>query len=125
MATPSCGDGIGRTHVGPERRRHPRVRRRGLAFFADGEASYATGHLLDLSAGGLRLATRERLEVGTEVYLGLVTDETRGTLVVSALVQRCRETDGGFEAGLEFTSVTSEGARALALLAEDRVSQPV
>jgi hypothetical protein len=71
------------------------------------------------------LATRERLAVGTEVYLGLLLDETRGTLVVSALVQRCEETDGGFEAGLEFTSVSSEVARALARLAEDRLSQPV
>lgn len=125
MATLFCGEGIERAHVGPERRRHPRVRRRGLAFLAGGGASYATGHLLDLSVCGLRLATRERLEVGTEVYLGLLLDETRGTLVVSAFVQRCRETDGGFEAGLEFTSVSSEIARALARLAEDRVSQPV
>lgn len=125
MASPFCGDGIEHARVGPERRRHPRVRRRGLAYFADGEASYATGHLLDLSAGGLRLATRERLEVGTEVYLGLVLDETRGTLVVSALVRRCRETDGGFEAGLEFTSVSSDVARALAHLIRGRMSLPV
>jgi hypothetical protein len=68
------------------------------------------------------LATRERLAVGTEVYLGLLLDETRGTVVVSALVRRCEETDGGFEAGLEFTSFTSKVARALARSAEDRLA---
>lgn len=125
MATPLCGEETGRPHVGPERRRHPRVCRRGVVFFAGGGAAYARGQLLDLSVGGLRLAARERLDVGMEVYLGLLLDVSRGALVVSALVQRCEETNGGFEAGLEFTSVRSEVACALARLATDRLPQDV
>lgn len=112
-------------YVGPERRRYPRVRRRGTVFFARDGTSYARGHVLDLSRGGLRLATRERLEVGMEIYLGLLLDISRSALVVSALVHRCEETDGGFEAGLEFTSTSSEAARELARLATNRLPQRV
>lgn len=123
VATPLCDKR--NDHVGPERRRHPRVCRRGAVFFARDGASYARGHVLDLSRGGLRLATRERLEVGTEIYLGLLLDISRSALVVSALVHRCEETDGGFEVGLEFTSTSSEAARALARLATNRLPQRV
>lgn len=125
MAAPLCGEKIEPAHAGAERRRHPRFDRRGVVFFAGAGASYARGQLLDLSVGGLRLATRERLAVGMEVYLGLLLDASRGTLVVSALVQRCEETDGGFEAGLAFASLSAEAARALARLAEGCFRQPV
>lgn len=125
MATPLCGEGTGRSHAGPERRRHPRFRRGGVVFFAGGGTSYAKGQLLDLSVGGLRLTTRERLAVGMEVCLGLLLDASRGALVVSALVQRCEKTEGGFEAGLTFTSLAAEAAHALARFAEGRSPEPV
>jgi hypothetical protein len=118
MVTPLRGEETRRSYAGPERRRHPRFCRRGVVFLAGGGASYARGQLLDLSVGGLRLSMRERLAVGMEVCLGLLLDASRGTLVVSALVQRCEETEGGFEAGLTFTSVAAETARALARFAE-------
>jgi hypothetical protein len=73
----------------------------------------------------MRLATQERLAVGTEIYLGLLLDVSRGALVVSALVQRCKETHGGFEAGLEFTAISSEVACALARLATNHLPQHV
>lgn len=78
-----------------------------LFFQLDGQSHEA--RVLDISRGGVRIATSAKLPVGRNLFLR-IKDKSRGRVPVKAVV-RWRSGEGPFEMGLEFRESTSKLSR--------------
>ena len=102
---------------GPERRR---LSRRPTPGLAGRIGLLQTLHVLDLSAQGARVATREALAPGRRYDVRLASLDLTAAVARCALVQLDPDEDGArptFEAGLAFDSLTPAQKRLLGQLA--------
>jgi len=72
------------------------------------------GRLLDLSETGCSIFTKERLEMGQELLLGLVLPDSK-PIEVSGVVRWVKEVPdkGGCAHGAEFSGLTAAGRKAI------------
>ncbi|MBT9560902.1 MAG: TIGR02266 family protein [Myxococcales bacterium] len=102
------------------RRQHPRIEVR-LSVHFGSEHNFIAAESENLSAGGLFVSTRDRLQEGREVELRIHL-EGEGELAVTGIVSwQRRDTDpGGPGFGVRFTRISPAAERAIARFIERR-----
>jgi hypothetical protein len=87
------------------------------AVVAAAEGSITTATVVDISVAGLRLASDDRIEPGTEIRLSTAVSDVNGTfqfISIAALVRSCRaDTNGAWHIGTETQSMDDESRRRL------------